>query len=329
MISLDLAQSGAAGPARSGAKAARLGIARSMGLRVLPGRVLPPEVLGEHLSTPERLEELLAGPRPDDPAGRRRQRVFVQEELERVRWLSAPDSALAGLVNALGEAPRGFVVRSSALQEDGAQSSWAGIFESVFCARELDALAEAIRVVWASQWSYRAHLYARRTGRSVSRAMSASMAVLIQPAIEPEVGGVAFSRNPVEPDACERLVEATWGLPSAVVDGSGSVDRYTFGPGVSNLQTHLGTKKTRFGLGAEGVLTRPVEATRQRASSLSLAQLSELDELVATLEQMFSGYQDVEWAFSDQQLLLLQTRPQTALGHQQGLAQHKGTEQAG
>lgn len=327
MVFLDLEQAKVAGPSRCGAKAARLGMARAMGAQVLPGRVLPNESLLEVLSVPTEFLSLLDGPAPGDATGRRRLREQIATQARGVRWLRPPEPIVTSVLAALSVDPgAGLVVRSSAVQEDGARFSWAGIFESVFCAATPRALAEGIRVVWASQFSHRAYLYARRAER---RTVGGSMAVLIQPALVPEVGGVAFSQNPIDSTSERRLVEAAWGLPKAVVDASGATDRYTFGPGVTALQVHVGTKTTRLdlrvdlgaGLGVDGVVTRTVEGAAQQAPCLSPERLGAIDDLLVTLEAGFQGPQDIEWAFSDAGLTLLQARPQTTGFFTQPVAQ--------
>ena len=59
-----------------------------------------------------------------------------------------------------------------------------------------------------------------------------------------------------------------------------------------------------------------IELTAQDSERLSLtdSQLLELDRLAALCESHFGGPQDVEWAFTRDCLLLLQSRPITRCG---------------
>ena len=319
MMSLDLQQAADAGIAQCGAKAFRLGVACMRGSTVLPGRVLVPDYLSSRLGIPTGFAALLAAPAPCDAPGRRQLRLSLREQSDGVRWLRDPAAEMTGLLTDLGHAsgaqpppggnPGALIVRSSALVEDGARYSWAGIFDSVFCAADPEALAAAVRQVWASQWSHSAYLYARRIQHQPS---GAAMAVLIQPARNALVGGVAFSQDPVEPASGRRLVEATWGLPKAVVDGAAEADRYTFTPDVADLQVHIGRKSMTLALTTDGVVERASDAARRDVQCLTRDQLRELDQLIASLETAFDGPQDVEWAYFDNALTLLQTRPQTA-----------------
>jgi pyruvate,water dikinase len=75
------------------------------------------------------------------------------------------------------------VVRSSSVVEDTAASSMAGQFASVIGVSGVDALVDAVQTVLDS--------------RHAAGAEDQPIAVLVQPLLEPELGGVMFGVDPV------------------------------------------------------------------------------------------------------------------------------------
>jgi len=108
-----------------------------------------------------------------------------------------------------------FAVRSSATDEDGAGSSFAGIHESVL---DVDAagIESAIAECLASMSSDRARSY--RAARGLPEQGGA--AVLIQRMIEPLRAGVAFTADPVTGDRDVVVINSTRGRGDAVVGGT-------------------------------------------------------------------------------------------------------------
>ncbi len=145
-----------------------------------------------------------------------------------------PDDILENLQNLLQRSGRTpLIVRSSSLLEDSYGTSFAGKYDSYFCANQgspeenLVALTQAITQIYASVYSPDALLYRKRM--SVLD-YSEHMAVLIQ-LVEgeqhghwffPPIAGVAFSRNPfrwtprIKPE--DGLVRLVCGLGTRAVD---------------------------------------------------------------------------------------------------------------
>ena len=138
---------------------------------------------------------------------------------------------LSSLLVEVGKAP--LIVRSSSLLEDNFGSSFAGKYDSYFCANQgtfeenLEALSNAIKCIYASVHNPSALLYRRRKGLID---YDERMAVLIQKVegqqfghfLFPAIAGVAFSRNPFRwnrkirrEDGFMRIV---WGLGTRAVD---------------------------------------------------------------------------------------------------------------
>ena len=133
--------------------------------------------------------------------------------------------------------------------------------------------------------------------------------------VNAEVAGVLFTANVMTGDRTELLVNASYGLGEAVVSGqvtpdSFIVDRHDFHVRL----TTTGSKEAMVVPETDGITTKPVLPEAQQVVSLSSNQLDELAKLAMDVEQHYAGvHQDIEWAFADGKLWLLQSRPITRL----------------
>ena len=105
-------------------------------------------------------------------------------------------------------------VRSSAVDEDGAQASFAGQHLTLLNVPGADELPSALNEIWWSANSDAAITYRQRVGLFTRP----SVGVVVQLLVDPETAGVMFTRNPVS-EAEETVIEASWGLGEAVVAG--------------------------------------------------------------------------------------------------------------
>ncbi len=178
-----------------------------------------------------------------------------------------------------------FAVRSSAIDEDGISHSFAGQFES-FLSVTPENLAERIQDVCRSAHSSRVDAYRRHHGL----AGSGSMAVVIQEMIDADVSGVAFGANPVSGRADEKVINAVHGLGEGLVSGKLDADQFVVSG--EEITAILITKNLP-------TLTDP--------------QIRQLAIVLDKLQIEFGAPQDVEFAYQNGELFLLQTRPITTL----------------
>jgi phosphoenolpyruvate synthase/pyruvate phosphate dikinase len=127
-------------------------------------------------------------------------------------------AAVGAALAALG--PGRYAVRSSGLAEDLAEASFAGQYDSILGARDLDEVLRAIERVRASGHSDRATAY-----REHGHLEDAPLGVLVQRQIEADAAGVMFSHNPVTGDD-EVVIEAVRGLGDRLLEGEQSGDRW-------------------------------------------------------------------------------------------------------
>ena len=138
------------------------------------------------------------------------------------------------------------------------------------------------------------------------------MGVVVQRLLEADVSGVLFTRHPVT-GADERVIEATWGLGEAVVQGLVTPDLYRLSPAGEVLERRPGRKQVAIRARPDAApASEPVAAHLVEALCLDDRRLATLHSLADRCEDAFQGPSDIEWAFADANLHLLQRRAITA-----------------
>ncbi|QDZ15922.1 hypothetical protein FPZ11_15090 [Humibacter ginsenosidimutans] len=196
------------------------------------------------------------------------------------------DEALGRAADRIGPGP--FAVRSSAIAEDLADASYAGLYETVLNV-ERGGLAEAIRHVIASGLDARVTAYHGTQSTLVPDLDSAGVPVLVQQMVHPMSAGVAFTANPLTGRRDETVVTAVAGLAEPLVSGEAVGEEWVVREGRAS--------RTRAGDGA-----------------LETGQAEAIATLARRVEAEFGSPQDIEWAIdADGTLFLTQARPMTAV----------------
>jgi pyruvate,water dikinase len=201
-----------------------------------------------------------------------------------------------------------FAVRSSAIDEDGTGFSFAGQFESYLYVTE-ETLAENIKKVWRSAFSERVHVYRKNNGLP----MSSSIAVIVQKMVNADVAGVAFGIDPINGDRSAKVISSVYGLGEGLVSGELNADTFIIKNGSITSQLAEKTQKVIIDNKVGGTRTAKVEPSLKNISSLTPAQVMQLCAVLDTLQKNTGKPQDIEFAFEDGKLYLLQTRPVTNL----------------
>ncbi len=184
-----------------------------------------------------------------------------------------------------------FSVRSSSVNEDLEQNSYAGQYASVLDVAPLVAEMErAVRHVWASQWSDPLINYAFKNSHAIPEP---GMGVVIQKMVHAEIAGVLFSYNPFTYNKNEMVLEYVKGLGEGLVSGEKTPE-------------HLIYSRTtgRF----------------KKADEIPKKYIKPFDMLIqgaATLEKKTGLAVDIEWAYDGTALYFLQLRAITTLGQNQ------------
>lgn len=200
-------------------------------------------------------------------------------------------------------------VRSSAVGEDGQGASFAGQYETYLNIVGEAALYQAVAHCWASAQNTRVTAYHQQQGQPPGQ-----MAVLVQQLVAADVAVVAFSAHPVTGKRAELVINATWGLGESLVGGTVTPDSYTVrkADGVI-IQQEIGEKASMTILTAQGVAEAPVPPAKQGRSSLTQQQIGEVAVLAQKLELEMGWPVDIECAYQQGKLFLLQCRPITGL----------------
>jgi pyruvate,water dikinase len=224
------------------------------------------------------------------------------------------EAVAAGQDSAIGEVMESarfltgpLAVRSSAVGEDSAGASFAGQHLTLLNVPSSADLSSAIRQIWWSANSDSVITYRKRVGLF----NRPSVGVVVQALLNPEVAGVMFTQNPIN-GTDERVIEASWGLGEAVVAARVIPDHFRLDRSGKVLERTPGFKKVAIRAVANGgTVEREVAPELVEALCLDDHQLQSLHALAARCEQVYGPARDIEWAYADEQIYLLQCRAVT------------------
>jgi pyruvate,water dikinase len=201
-----------------------------------------------------------------------------------------------------------YAVRSSSPEEDLEGVSFAGGYKTSLGVMK-STMEDALRVSFASVFDERVYVYKQQQGFAVD---NPRIAVVVQQQIASEMAGVGFSLNPLNNDYDEAVIDANWGLGESVVSGMVSPDHFVVDKVQREvLEKQLGGKGTAVYLTDKGgVEKRPPSDPDDFC--LTDEQVLEITDLLIKIENLFEKPTDIEWAFADGSLYLLQARPITA-----------------
>ncbi len=204
--------------------------------------------------------------------------------------------------------------RSSAVSEDGANASFAGIYETYLHLEGAERVANSVLDCYRALWDARAVQY--RASRGVDQAAE-QMAVVVMAMISSEVAGVAFSANPITGNHDEVLINASWGLGESVVSGQVTPDNVladkSDGPPPSATRSEKSMEITLDEEAGAGTIERAVAPERAAQRCLSDEDVAAIVEMTRRAEEHYGVPQDIEFAVADGEWYLLQARPITRL----------------
>jgi pyruvate,water dikinase len=309
-----------------GGKSANLGeVAAAVGLPIPPGFAITTAAFDAFLEHNDLVDQInqhkmnLADDRPQtfEALSDRIQTLFAEAEVPpavEAAILQAYDQMAAG---APGGIPPLVAMRSSGVGEDGGEMSFAGQYLSLLGIRREELLSAYRRVV-ASLFSPRAIAYRLQQG---IRMDDFAMGATCQQMVDARVSGILFTRDPMDPGRSQMLVNAVWGLGTAVADGDAASDAYHVAAQAPHCvsKRHVALKTRQMILAGAGVVPSAVDPALQDQPCLTDDQLATLAGYGRRLEAHYGEPQDVEWAIgADQRLLVLQSRPLTALSQAAG-----------
>ena len=201
-------------------------------------------------------------------------------------------------------------VRSSATAEDLPDLSFAGQQDTYLNIIGEEQVLKAVIQCWSSLWTARAIGYRLRNHIPQDQV---ALAVVVQEMISSEVSGVMFTANPLTGLRSETVIDATFGLGEALVSGQVEPDHYVVDT-LSNVvrSKTLGAKAhtTRSRAGGGVDLIEEDSSTKQALNDSEILQLAELGK---SIQNEYRFPQDIEWAFANGRLYVLQSRAITSL----------------
>jgi pyruvate,water dikinase len=206
-----------------------------------------------------------------------------------------------------------YAVRSSALAEDGANASFAGLYESYLNVGGLPDVLDCVRRCYASMWSERAIRYRSSQRGSGERE---AMAVVVMGLVACETSGVAFTAHPVTGARDVVVMNAAFGLGEAIVSGAVTPDSFVVG------KTDLVIREREIfdkeiavypHPGGAGTVEVALQGDAVSAPSLTEEQACEVARLAMRIEAHYGSPQDVEWGLVGGRIFVFQSRPITTL----------------
>jgi pyruvate,water dikinase len=238
-------------------------------------------------------------------------------------------SAYHALAQRTGFAEPSVAVRSSAVDEDGSVASFAGQHETYLNIVGAEAVVAHVARCWESAHLERALEYRKQQGISLEHIR---LAVLVQQLVPADVAGVVFSANPLTSDRNEVFINASWGLGESIVGGTVTPDTFIVHKGTNHQDLSGTLRENLTGLVRPYVLsydiadkqhmtvsipggTHEVEVPRflRTQPTLDDEQAIEMAQLAVSLETTMGWPVDIECAWHDGKLYLLQCRPITTL----------------
>lgn len=201
-----------------------------------------------------------------------------------------------------------YAVRSSSIEEDSSNFSFAGQFETYLYVKK-ENIIEKVKEVWISSFSNHVMKY-RKEGK-INNEINVP-AVIIQEMVNSEKAGVGFSVNPVNGNYDEIVISGTYGLGTSIVDGDENGDLFIYNKKTKEIKKEIRTKKIRQVLDFENKKIKTEEINIED-EVLNDSEVQELGENIINIEKYYGKPQDMEWAFEKGKLYILQSRPITTL----------------
>jgi len=219
-------------------------------------------------------------------------------------------------------------IRSSATAEDLPDLSFAGQQDTYLNVIGEEPILQAVVNCWSSLWTARAIGYRMRNHISHDEA---ALAVVVQEMVQSDVSGVLFTANPLTGALNESVIDATFGLGEALVSGQVEPDHFVVATPIAlsgaaataEAQSKRSSewKVVSRTLGAKKIATRSkagggvesIEEQSNERQTLTESQIQQLAETGQRIQQEYGTPQDIEWAFADGKLYILQARGITSL----------------
>jgi len=209
-------------------------------------------------------------------------------------------------------------VRSSATGEDASTASFAGQYESYLGVTGADAVVTAVRKVWGSLFAARAIDYRLRRKQ---HHRDTPMGVGVLRLLQARSSGAGFSVHPVSQKADRIVIEGSWGLGEAFVQGLVEPDHIELDKSDGRiLEFRVGHKQivSAYDHARGIVVERDMPERFRREPSLTEDMVRALWRAIVDIEARSGHPVDIEWVIErhwrpGQPVSIVQVRPITTL----------------
>ena len=300
----------------AGGKGANLGELTKAGFLVPPGFVVTADAFLDAMDrggVRTELSNRASAVDPDDTAGLER---CSNELTEIVRRAGIPtDLAIeirsAYRTLAMGTSNFAVAVRSSATSEDTVGASFAGMNRTFTNVLNESELIDRVLDCWCSMFGPRVLAY-RVTQRILAEP---AIAVVVQKMLNVSRSGVVFTVDPSTNDATSIVIEAALGQGEVVVSGQVEPDTFTVAKSDLSIRSrHTGIQSHQIVRSPEGHdVTTPLDPEGGGQPKLTDSEIRSVAELARAVEAHYGCPQDIEFAFAEDRIWLVQSRPITTL----------------
>ena len=246
-----------------------------------------------------------------DPAYRRQKLTELRQRIEQGTFDKKMRAQVLRRAH-LEFAGKGLFVRSSSNSEDLPNFSGAGLYKTVPNVKGDLQLIDAIKTVWASLWNFEAYEARERAAVDHSKIF---MAVLIQEGINSESSGVMITTDPFNNENRGAVyISAKRGLGIKVVEGKKVAEQVIFLPRAQAIQVLTRSDEDSLLTFDEKGGLKEVAITGERIV-LTDGVVRRLVNAATAIKRVFgSRDQDIEWAYMNGQIYIVQSRPFIAGG---------------
>lgn len=267
----------------------------------------------------DRIKGILYNLNVEDPVALETRARACQEEIKRIKLPKQLESKIHKFYEKLSDGKNALVaVRSSATAEDLPEASFAGQQSTFLNIRGKKELTEAIIGAWASLFEARAIFY--RVQQNFDH-FKVGIAIPVQIMVQSETSGVMFTIDPVTNDKDTIIIEAVFGLGEMIVGGQVTPDHYEVNKGdftlknknivSQDVQLIRGGKTNKHSFSSNKQVA--VSKAYRKNQKLPDEKIIELAKIGKKIEDHYFFPQDMEWAYEDGKLYLVQTRPITTI----------------
>lgn len=309
----------------AGGKGANLGELTQAGIPVPPGFVVTAETYGKFMEDAGINGKVLDILAKTDINNTKELQAAAEEIKSIIIETPVPEDMSTLIIEAynqlcqrVGEEDTDVAIRSSATAEDLPDASFAGQQDTFLHVSGSEDVIDYIRKCWASLFEARAIFYREENGFDHSKVY---IAVVVQKMAIADKAGVMFTVNPSTSEEIA-LIEGSWGLGEAVVSGDVTPDNYVVDKSNDEvIGVTISDKKLMYVKDEDGTSVRvDVPEDKRNERVLSDEELVELTEMGKRIQAHYGEPMDTEWAFEKGNLFLLQARPITTLGDDNGAA---------